>query len=110
MEKIASLRSRYERLSSSLLDLEARVAKQASQLDRMNRPRGFEDEDDDDGGNEVDPGDDTQVYVSTTVSDEEVVPVDIQQEAEEIKELERKKRVLEDRVGGMEKDLGGLLR
>ena len=35
---------------------------------------------------------------------------DIKMEEEEILELEKKKRSLEDRVSGMEKDLGGLLR
>ncbi len=35
---------------------------------------------------------------------------DFQLEQEEIQELEKKKRALEDRVAGMERDLGGLLR
>lgn len=35
---------------------------------------------------------------------------DIERELEEIKELEEKKRTLEERVSGMEKDLGGLMR
>lgn len=35
---------------------------------------------------------------------------DLQQEEEEIRALERKKRTLEDRVAGMEKDIGGLMR
>jgi len=35
---------------------------------------------------------------------------DFKLEQEEIQELEKKKRALEDRVAGMERDLGGLLR
>lgn len=35
---------------------------------------------------------------------------DLKREEENIKELEFKKRTLEDRVNGMEKDLGGILR
>jgi hypothetical protein len=35
---------------------------------------------------------------------------DFRLEQEEIQELEKKKRALEDRVAGMERDLGGLLR
>lgn len=35
---------------------------------------------------------------------------DLEKEEQEIRELERKKRALEDRVSGMERDLGGLLR
>lgn len=39
-----------------------------------------------------------------TVTDE-----DIERELAEIKELEKKKRALEERVTGMERDLGGLM-
>lgn len=35
---------------------------------------------------------------------------DLEKEEQEIQELERKKGALEDRVSGMERDLGGLLR
>jgi hypothetical protein len=39
----------------------------------------------------------------------DVTDADLNRELEEIRELERKKRSLEDRVNGMERDLGGLL-
>jgi hypothetical protein len=35
---------------------------------------------------------------------------DMQREEAEIRELEQKKKALEERVTGMEKDLGGLMR
>lgn len=35
---------------------------------------------------------------------------DLQREEEQIKELEIRKRTLEERVDGMQKDLGGILR
>ena len=35
---------------------------------------------------------------------------DLEREEQEVKELERKKRGLEERVEGMERDLGGLMR
>ena len=35
---------------------------------------------------------------------------DLQREQEEIRQLERRKKMLEERVSGMEKDLGGLNR
>ena len=35
---------------------------------------------------------------------------DLEREAEQIQELERKKKVLEDRVQGLDLDLGGLMR
>ena len=36
--------------------------------------------------------------------------IDMQKEEDDVAELERRKRVLEERVNGMEKDLGGLMR
>ena len=46
-------------------------------------------------------------------TEETTIPLtkeDLEREEEEIKELERKKRGLEERVTGMERDLGGLMR
>lgn len=40
----------------------------------------------------------------------DITDEDIERELEEIRELELRKRALEDRVNGMERDLGGLLR
>ena len=40
----------------------------------------------------------------------QVSPEDLKWEEDEIRELEKKKRALEDRVSGMERDLGGLSR
>lgn len=39
-----------------------------------------------------------------------VTEEDIQREDDEIRELEKKRRQLEDRVAGMDRDLGGLMR
>lgn len=39
-----------------------------------------------------------------------VTDEDIERELEEIRELERRKQALENRVTGMERDLGGLMR
>jgi hypothetical protein len=39
----------------------------------------------------------------------DVTDADLDRELEEIRELESKKRSLEDRVNGMERDLGGLM-
>lgn len=75
------------------------------QLDKMNSHKesneGYEDEDGEDLGVDVD-GDNTQGFL--------VTEEDLRREDEEIRELEKKKRGLEDRVSGMERDLGGLLR
>ncbi len=106
-ERIATLRTRYEQLSSSVASQEARVANQAAQLDRMNRPKDFDEDED-----EQDRDDDNErrLGAPAVIHESQIKAVDLKQEEEEIKELERKKRGLEDRVSGMERDLGGLLR
>lgn len=98
-ERIASLRTRYEQLNASITRYETRVAKQSAQLANMNKHKdGDEDEEDEN------PAD------NDASAEFQVTEEDIQREHEEIEELEKKKRLLEDRVSGMERDLGGLLR
>ncbi|KAL1972258.1 hypothetical protein VTN31DRAFT_7477 [Thermomyces dupontii] len=93
-EKISSLRYRYQQVTESLARLEARVAENESALERMRRSE----REDDLESPEPEPE-------NLDVTDE-----DIQRELEEIRELERRKRMLEERVSGMERDLGGLMR
>ena len=104
-EKITSLRSRFEQLSSSIVRYEARVAKQQAQLTKMSKRASGEYEDkDEDEDEEDDANGDAQ-------ADEfQVTQEDLDREMEEIRQLEEKKKALEDRVSGMESDLGGLLR
>lgn len=64
----------------------------------MSQAYGHDDDDDFDAP-------DAMQQETVTVTDE-----DIERELEEIRELERKKLALEDRVTGMERDLGGLMR
>lgn len=99
VEKIASLRQRHRRLAGSLQHYEVKVAEQTSQLSRMNRSRDY--------------GSD---YDGEEVVEEEPVPMsefteeDMRLEEDEILELERKKRSLEERVTAMEKDINGVMR
>ncbi len=72
----------------------------------MNRPRGFGGEEDEDDAD----NDETVFITAATGASVAVTEEDLEKEQEEIYELERKKRGLEDRVSGMERDLGGLLR
>lgn len=101
-EKIAALRARYSRVTASLAHYEGKVARQARELERMNRPEDWE-------GDTVDKEDED---AQDKDDDEEIVVTedDLKREEEGIRELEKKKRELEDRVSGMERDLGGLLR
>ena len=54
--------------------------------------------------------DDHDTAAASQPEPEDITDEDIARELGEIRELERRKRVLEDRVSGMEKDLGGLMR
>ena len=100
MEKISLLRSRHEQLAESIAKYEAKVAKQASLLDEMNRSR--------DGHELNDHRDD---HSSSYRSGGAIYSAeDLRREEEETRELEEKTRGLEDRVSGMERDLGGLMR
>ncbi|KAJ5772128.1 hypothetical protein N7520_002657 [Penicillium odoratum] len=94
-EKIANLRYRHEMIAESVARLEDRVAKNTAELEQIRS--SYDDEDD------FSPAVVTQPDVPG-VTDEE-----IEQELAEIRDLERRKRVLEDRVTGMERDLGGLM-
>ena len=88
-------------MAESVALYEARVTEQAAQLDLLNQDneQGLQ--------NEMQPS-----IEATTLSEDvgQVVEDDLRAEEEEIAELERKKRSLEERVSSMEKDLGGLLR
>lgn len=101
-EKITSLRTRYEKLSTSIAHYESRVSKQTSQLARINRSKDDK---------EIDDLNDKVVGIGLpTDRDFQATLENLKREEEEIRELQKKKRDLEDRVSGMERDLGGLLR
>lgn len=104
-EKIVSLRSRYEQLNSSIARYESKVSRQMAQLAKMNKHKdgGL-----DDGDDEV--LDDEDVNTDGRQGGIDVTEEDIRREDDEIRELEKKKRQLEDRVTGMDRDLGGLMR
>lgn len=99
-EKVRALRSCYREISASISVLEEQVYEQQSLLERDNIGH------DPDGGRDA-KGSDTQ-----TATNEEVMGLtdhDFQSEEDEIRGLEARKRALENRVAGLEKDLGGLL-
>ncbi|WEW57569.1 hypothetical protein PRK78_003036 [Emydomyces testavorans] len=98
-EKISSLRQRHRDFSESIACLEERVADQAQQLDQMNHSNSY--------GSDYYHAEHSE---PTKQHETDITEEDIQRELEEIKELEIRKRLLEDRVSRMETDLGGLLR
>ncbi|KAF2147434.1 uncharacterized protein K452DRAFT_293856 [Aplosporella prunicola CBS 121167] len=97
-ERIASLRQRHVQLASSVEHYELRVAEQTAQLSRMNRPRDFADDDE------------PEVAPEPQVEEDLLTVEDLRREEEEIRDLERKKRGLEDRVNSMGRDISGVLR
>lgn len=100
-----SLRSRYEQLNSSIARYESKVSRQMAQLAKMNKHK---DGDLDDGDDEV--LEDEDMNADGRQGGIDVTEEDIRREDNEIRELEKKKRQLEDRVTGMDRDLGGLMR
>ena len=101
-EKITSLRNRYRHTAESIAIYEERVSKQQSKLERMKRSSdlGYQSQ-----GEDGDCEEGIQQVFESGMTEE-----DLMLEEQEIKELELKKRALEERVTGIEKDLGGLLR
>jgi uncharacterized protein YlxW (UPF0749 family) len=99
VNKIASLRQRHRRLAGSIQHYEAKVAEQTSQLSRMNRSRDY--------GSDYDG---EEVVEDEPVALSEFTEEDMRLEEEEILDLERKKRSLEERVSAMEKDINGVMR
>ncbi|KFY09016.1 hypothetical protein V492_05697, partial [Pseudogymnoascus sp. VKM F-4246] len=73
------------------------------ELEKMNRQGDW---DGDSPEEDVAEEEDGEADADDSVATDEL----LRQEEEEIQELERKKKELEERVSGMERDLGGLLR
>ncbi|KAJ5555544.1 DASH complex subunit Spc34 [Penicillium sp. DV-2018c] len=95
-EQIASLRYRHGVISESIAQLEERVATNTAELDQMRRSYGEDEED----------------FASAPVAQPDIPDVtdeDIERELAEIRVLEQRKRRLEERVTGMDRDLGDLI-
>ena len=95
--RIEGLRQRYEVLRRSVERYELIVEGQAKELEKVNRGGGG-------GGGYV---------VESLVGDGATATFtrdDLRREEREVKELEERRKLLEQRVLGMERDLGGLAR
>lgn len=100
-EKISSIRNRHATVTSSLADYQARLQQQQSKFNQGSSGSGYE--------NGEDPSDGTAPGVGNTLA-RVFTEADLQAEETEIRELEARKKALEDRVSGMAHDLEGLLR
>lgn len=90
-DKITALRRRHEKVMESINHYERLIADQDSHMQRMFHGT--------DAGEQYDTDDFTSTPRAEPARDED-----------DVKDLERKKQMLEARVTGMERDLGGLLR
>ncbi|KAK8127020.1 uncharacterized protein PG998_002779 [Apiospora kogelbergensis] len=89
LDRIPAQRSKYAHSLNTLAYYEAKVAEQAEALGRQHKDIWSDDEEEEE--------------------EEEGVLWELRREEEEVQELDRKKRELQARLKGMEKDLGGLL-
>lgn len=94
LERIPAQRAKYSQHLNTLAYYEARVADQAEALGRMNKDIWSEDEEDEE--EQEDEG-------STFLTED-----DLRREEEEVRELDKKRRELQQRLRAMEKDLAGL--
>jgi hypothetical protein len=78
---------------------ETQIADQAAQLSKLNKSRDY--------GSDYEDEDTALPEVAVL---EEFTAEDMAQAEEEIRVLERKKKSLEDRVAGMDKDISGVMR
>ncbi|KAF2477868.1 acyl-CoA dehydrogenase NM domain-like protein [Lindgomyces ingoldianus] len=85
-ERIASMRQRHRRLEASIEHYEYRIAEQTTQLGRLNRSREYMD----DEPGEIEAPVEALVFVPMTEED-------LKREEDEVRQLEQKKRGLEDR-------------
>ncbi|KAF2268605.1 DASH complex, subunit Spc34 [Lojkania enalia] len=97
-ERIASIRQRHARLQASIDYYENRIAEQTIQLNRINRSRDYMDHEP-----EEEPEAEPPAFQPMTEED-------LKREEEEVRQLEQKKRGLEDRVNSMGRDISGVLR
>lgn len=99
-DKIAAIRRRHQHISASITDYQERVMNQQNKMDRYQSGSGYGvDENAKAVADKQINGNSLPAYAEDDLALEEA----------EIAELEAKKRALEARVAGIEKDLGGLL-
>lgn len=99
-DQISQLRRRYQQLTANIAHYEKLVSQQTEDLAKLNRAPVTSDDED------LLPDEDEDPTITGVPMSKE----DLEREEAEIKELEQKKKSLEARVTGMEKDLGGLMR
>lgn len=98
LERIQSIRQRWGAQANTLAYYEAKVAEQAERLGRLGKKDEFADEEKEE-----------EVEEEVVVLDSMMTEEDLRIEEEEVRELDKKKKELQERLKAMDKDLGGLL-
>jgi hypothetical protein len=102
LSRIQELRSKWTALGATLVYYEGKVAEQAQALEAMNREwRDNGDFDGDFDGEETEAEGDGGGDILTLE--------ELRAEEEDVRELEGRKRELQERLRAMEKDIGGLM-
>ncbi|KAM7204629.1 reticulocyte-binding protein 2 a [Rhypophila sp. PSN 637] len=96
LERIPAQRQKYTQLSNTLAYYEAKIAEQQEALERLNLDRWAEDEDEGEDPASEQPRD-------------AMTAEDLRKEEEEVRELDRKKRELQERLRAIDSDIEGLL-
>ncbi|KAF9873567.1 DASH complex subunit Spc34 [Colletotrichum karsti] len=96
LEKIPQLRQRYAHQTNTLAYYEAKVAEHQAALERMNKDHWMGDD------NEPEEDDDDD-------DDEAMTEEDLRAEEETLRDLDRKRRELQQRLKTMDEDLNGLM-
>ncbi|KAK3689615.1 DASH complex subunit Spc34 [Podospora appendiculata] len=99
LERIPAQRQRYAQLTNTLAYYEAKVAEQQEALERMNQERWVDEEEQEEGN----------FHDGTEQAADAMTEEDLRKEEEETRLLDRKKRMLQERLRAMERDLGGLM-
>ncbi|CAJ2508978.1 Uu.00g140040.m01.CDS01 [Anthostomella pinea] len=99
LERIPAQRAKYAHSRSTLAYYESKVEEQAETLRRMNKDHWMDDDDDDDEDADEGAEDAEEIFTEE----------DLRREEEEVRELDKKKKELQERLRAMDKDLGGLL-
>ncbi|KAH0441915.1 DASH complex subunit Spc34 [Colletotrichum camelliae] len=95
LERIPQLRNRYAHQTNTLAYYEAKVVEHQAALERMNKEHWM--------GDDEEPEDDEE-------EDEDIMTEEEYRAEEElVRDLDKKKRELQQRLRAMDKDLGGLL-
>jgi hypothetical protein len=101
LERIPAQRAKYAQHMNTLAYYEAKVADQAETLGRMNKDIWMDEEEEEE---EAEDDGDQQDEASEVLTEN-----DLRREEDEVRELDKKKKELQERLRAIEKDLGGLL-